>query len=359
MSSQQRNNQRSNGSGRGGKSTRSTRESNVQQCSEVYVPVFMPRAGGVIPPLPQGATALIYLEGAIPPIMPPNGRILPMVYATPVGAQAIQASQHRVAPYVTSGPRSSNTREDKPKKSEQASIEAKKALEEHQKSVENAKSLNVINHTIGKVTCALIPYKHSKSHNKWPKKIGYKNIDVTGGNMKTVVPHNLGPVAYPVINSTGRFLPAAKNFHNFWQAAKLYDYEILVPEGLPKPGEEGFVMRPEYISAAYWTERERLHNEEKPTRKVKLDLKQGDPKPKVMYSIFDNTLQDKLTARMYYCSIYSALVQATEGFLKLKAMEAEGYNIQIVGHNGRDLSELDGVHDNNSLYIKWLSYFKT
>lgn len=324
--------EKKNGKGKNS-SKREASSSSRHTNGPVYVPIFIPASGGMIPSLPTGQIPLIFMEGAQSPAIPTGVQLAPAIHVAP--------SKNQLAKFE-------KTEKKPPVKNEE--------MEAHKKSVQDAKEANVKLGIPGKVTCGFIPHKEVKGSKKWPKKAGYKNINVTGGFMKTVVPHNLGPVAYPVHDPTGKILSSAKNFFNFWQAAKVFDYELQVPIGVPQFGEGGFQMRSEYISPSYWTERERLHNLDTPTRKLKSDFKKGDPKPRVVCYIFDNALKSEAEARIYYCHIYSALVTATGGYKDLKVKLTEGYNVQIVGHKGRDLDELDNIIDFNILYQKWSGY---
>lgn len=140
-------------------------------------------------------------------------------------------------------------------------------------------------------------------------------------------PKSLGPVEHKMPN-----LPTAKNIENYHQFAKFWDFEL---------DENGNVL-PEFFQKridGYQDDEPHRHKYPKDVIK-KYSNNINIPTCSIFYDKESKPHKyDYKECRYFYCHFYEMLAKKEADFVKLKDMIKDGWNLNIVGYDGRDISK--------------------
>jgi hypothetical protein len=152
--------------------------------------------------------------------------------------------------------------------------------------------------------------------------------------MPALSPKRLGPVHH---NQPG--LPDSKTIENFHQFNKVFAQEI-GPDGKPLP---------------VFFERQREAYEDPIGRRHKFekkDLPKDNPNiPKFSIFIWPDGTEHHysyLMSRFFYCHWYEILAKQTDEYRKLEQHLANGYNLLIIGYDGREIIDLCKMYEDLS-----------
>lgn len=203
-------------------------------------------------------------------------------------------------------------------KNPNAAQQKEQTLERHRNSVEKARRWNVKHNYSGSIIVSKQGYVKGAASIEgymkvYPNKYGAKNDGVTAPELS---PMNLGPVPSAV-----KGVPDATCIENYYQASKVYQHEV----------DDNNVPLPEFYET-----RERLFEDTEPHRHK---FERGAIP---LYSVFYSDAGKPLTltyveSRWFYCNEYERLAQQTNKFRKLLKRVADGYNLQIIGHDGHEI----------------------
>eukprot|EP01027_Heterolobosea_sp_BB2_P014653 GEZU01021019.1.p1 GENE.GEZU01021019.1~~GEZU01021019.1.p1 ORF type:complete len:358 (+),score=89.05 GEZU01021019.1:60-1133(+) len=207
---------------------------------------------------------------------------------------------------------------------------------DHERSVMEAQKKNKAAGVRGKIWVDHLPGRFSGR--KWPMKPGFKNVNVCSGAAgiwKQLSPMKLGPIKigeYLNENQQAKdkgmsaykvpMPETAQNMENLWQFSKVWRGEFDEKKGIPI--KDFFTRR-----ASGW-------KDNTGHRHVKKGNDPSTGKPYV--PLFAWWAGEKLkyieARRRIYCPIYAREVANTAAFKKLMQMVDDGFNVQILGHDG-------------------------
>jgi len=228
---------------------------------------------------------------------------------------------------------------NKPRKKRKVDSDRAKFLRErskkHKETVVKAKEFNIEKKLRGRVRCAKLPYRFSKTikDKKWPNTYGFMNINVCSSSksFRGLSPMVLGPIEVKVVDYKNKIKTiVAKNLENLWQASKVWssDYNPITKK----------------IRKGWFSDRDKYFADSKAHRHIKKGTGKNVNVP--LFSLWVNQKTDKVAKLKYvkarkriYCPIYKRLASKTAEFEKLKTMLDDGYNIQILGYDGFDFEK--------------------
>lgn len=147
-----------------------------------------------------------------------------------------------------------------------------------------------------------------------------------GLGLPSLSPMKLGPVIVfkTLLNDDEPETSEAYNIENYWQASKVYPCEVN-KKGDPTPD--------------YYSFRETIFSDEEPHRHK---FSKGSSPP--LYSLIVNKYGKELRlsylqARYFYCHNYEKLAMQQDEFTLLKKKIRHGYNLLILGYDGRDIPD--------------------
>ncbi|QIN54427.1 hypothetical protein [Cedratvirus kamchatka] len=201
---------------------------------------------------------------------------------------------------------------------------------EHKQEVERQAEQNKKAHKTGSVVVSKM-----RMMKKVEPRLGYLSVfpnykhgnRTDGLGMPSLSPKSMGPVSHNIAD-----LSPAKNLENFWQFSKAFAFEVdnqgnLLPwfEAKRKQGFEDAVP-----------------HRHKYERKVLSQYGSNLNKP--LFSVFvDKQGKERrfsyIQARYFYCKIYEELAKKQEDFVKLQELISEGYNLNLVGYDGYEVSD--------------------
>lgn len=201
---------------------------------------------------------------------------------------------------------------------------------EHKKNVEAAAEKNRTEYKTGSVVVSKM-----RMMKKVEPKVGYLSVfpNYKHGNrsdglgLPSLSPKSLGPVQHRMPG-----LLEAQNLENFWQFSKAFAFEVDI-EGKLLPLFE------EKRKQGFKDEVPHRHKYEK-----KVLSKYSSNVNKPLFSVFvDKHGKERrfsyIQARYFYCKIYEELVKKEEDFGKLQELISEGYNLNLVGYDGYEVSD--------------------
>lgn len=149
-----------------------------------------------------------------------------------------------------------------------------------------------------------------------------------GLGLPALSPMNLGPVIHGQSH-----LPEAKNLENFWQSSKLFPSQELC--ALLEHSQCGDKCFRRYQAQMFASEEAERHNKHSLG-----DKKKVAPLGWVWtYADGSTKLFPYVKSRQFYCTFYERLARSTPEYAKLEALLAEGMNVNIIGYDGRTLSD--------------------
>lgn len=142
----------------------------------------------------------------------------------------------------------------------------------------------------------------------------------------------LSPMRQPVVHIMPRLPNPVPNLENFHQGAKVFSNEID-----PDTGE---------LLDSYWTEREKMYRDSVPHRHKQKREKLAAEQKNVnipLYSIYtdrEGNLRkfSYLESRYFYCKLYERSAKHTPAFRSLQELLQQGWNLQIVGYDGYEVT---------------------
>jgi hypothetical protein len=155
---------------------------------------------------------------------------------------------------------------------------------------------------------------------------------IDGWGIPELSPKALGPVQHIM-----PCLPPACSVENYHQFAKVLAYDLDV-DGNILP--ESLVVRAKgYTSAEPYR-----HKYEYPEVVALAHSKGMVAKMPTLYSIFYNAhgvakKYDYIECRFFYCFYYEKLARSTPEYKRLKKLVKHGYNIQIIGYDGYNITK--------------------
>lgn len=207
-------------------------------------------------------------------------------------------------------------------------------LLKRQKQIEICAEKNKINNTLGKVIVSKMYMMKTPNNvdgylNVFPN---YKHQNRKDGfGCMRLSPKSLGPVIH---NMPG--LPDATTIENYHQFAKFWKFE------LDENGEILEQYKKNRIKA--YTSPPMRHKYDKKTLS-KYNNNVNVPEFSVYYDKYGNEHRyNYLQCRYFYCHFYELLVQKEQDFLRLKDMIKNGYNLNIQGYDGYNVTNDLMVH---------------
>ena len=202
---------------------------------------------------------------------------------------------------------------------------------EHKRSAEEFKRIP------GDVQCSkLVHYRAPKDVDKrHPLRHGYLNINVCSGGtlpFKQLSPMLLGPVRFKEYNKDGVICDyEATNVENFWQFLKVWDADLDAAGNIK---DAWFALRD-----AGWAD-------PKPHRRPrgKVNTTEGANRNAPLFSYWGKQRLSYGEARKrIYIPYYVEQVQRCSAYTLLhKMVHEDGFNVQIIGYDGRDFADVAG-----------------
>lgn len=186
---------------------------------------------------------------------------------------------------------------------------------QHKKSIKKVQEKNKKRGKKGKIAVDKLPFWKGPGDKIWPKMYGYRNINCcsSGKAFSCLSPMKLGPIKEKGLVS--------ENLENFWQFSKVWKEDL---------DEEG------NIKDEFYKRRKKAFSDKKATRHV--------PGKKGQYCEFVLWGEERLdfyeAKKKIYCKLYEKYATKTSAFKELLGMIEEGYNIQILGYDGRDIKDI-------------------
>lgn len=150
-----------------------------------------------------------------------------------------------------------------------------------------------------------------------------------GIGLKNLSPMSLGPIVH---NQPG--LPPSKNLENFHQGSKVFKSELL---------EDGS------IGPAFYETQLAMFNDSTPHRHKEV-AKEIDGNKNIchfwVWKRQDGTIKtfSYIESRQFYCNYYERLATQEADFKDLVLLRDSGYNLNIIGYDGRDVGELEAMY---------------
>ncbi|SHO33357.1 Hypothetical protein BQ3484_289 [Cedratvirus A11] len=201
---------------------------------------------------------------------------------------------------------------------------------EHKRGVEMCAEQNRKQHKTGSVAVSKM-----RMMKKVEPKPGYLSVfpNYKHGNrqdglgLPSLSPKSLGPVRHNVPD-----LASAENLENFWQFSKAFAFEVDTEGNLLPIFEE---KRKQGFTDA-------TPHRHKYEKKVLSKYSTNVNKP--LFSVFvDKHGKERrfsyIQARYFYCKIYEELAKKQKDFAKLQELISEGYNLNLVGYDGYEVSD--------------------
>lgn len=185
----------------------------------------------------------------------------------------------------------------------------------HKKSVNKVRAENKKRGKKGKIAVDKLPFWTGPGDKIWPKMYGYRNINccTSSKSFSCLSPMKLGPIKEKGLVS--------ENLENFWQFSKVWKDDL---------DEEG------NIKEEFYKRRKKAFASKKATRHV--------PGKKGKYCEFVLWGEERLdfyeAKKKIYCKLYEKYAVKTQAFKELLDMIEGGYNIQILGYDGRDIKDI-------------------
>lgn len=196
-------------------------------------------------------------------------------------------------------------------------------MAEESEKVEEAAEENRENGKRGKVIVSKLRMMKSPEYHEGFLKVfpNFKHQNRKDGfGCKSLSPMFLGPV-----NHGQPGLPAALNIENFHQGSKCFEEEV-DEDGNP--------------SEVYEENREKFYKDPVPHRHKYHGKEKNKNIPKYFVWRDKEGEEHQLTyiqSRQFYCNFYERLAREQQDFKTLEKKLREGYNLQIVGYDGRSM----------------------
>lgn len=148
-------------------------------------------------------------------------------------------------------------------------------------------------------------------------------------------PKSLGPVEHKMKN-----VPVALNLENYHQGSKFFSTDVDTED---RPTIEGIRLR------------NNIYRSEIPFRHKHTLISLDSKIP--LYSLYRSLKTNKyrkylyIECRFFYCYWYEKLVVEEKQYKKLQKYHRDGYNLDIIGYDGRELEE----YNKESLYREYLN----
>ena len=208
-------------------------------------------------------------------------------------------------------------------------LEKENELIEIKKEIENSAKINKENNKIGNVIVTKLHMMSSPENvtgylNVFPN---YKHQNRKDGfGCMRLSPKSLGPVIHNMPN-----LPDATTIENYHQFAKFWDFEL---------DENGNILEQykiERIKA--YTAPPMRHKYDKKLL-LKLNKNINIPRFSMYYDKDGNEHRyNYLQCRYFYCHFYEILAKQEPDFITLKKMIQNGYNLNICGYDGYNVTQ--------------------
>jgi hypothetical protein len=212
---------------------------------------------------------------------------------------------------------------------EEKVIKQEKKTREKQE-IERARLINANNNKPGLVVCSKLRMMRAPEDIKGFIKIfpNFKHGGREDGlGMPSLSPMSLGPVHHGQPN-----LPFAYNIENFHQNAKCFQEEV---------DENG---KP---SKLFYDNRLKGYQDKIPHRHKYFGVEKNKNIPLYFVWVDKDGKEhhlDYITSRQFYCNFYERLAKLQPDFEKLKMLLNEGYNLQIIGYDGRYVENLEQAY---------------
>lgn len=214
------------------------------------------------------------------------------------------------------------------KKEEQTIKEDKRQRENEE--IEEFRLINVEENELGQVTCSKLRMMKAPEDISGFIKVfpNFKHGNRSDGlGMPSLSPMSLGPVHH---GQPG--LPPAQNIENFHQNSKCFQEEV------NEDGEPGDLFYKNRLNGYLdkIPHRHKYKGKEK-NKNIPLYFVWVDKNGKEHYL-------DYVTSRQFYCNFYERLAKLEPNYKKLKDLRDKGYNLQIIGYDGRDVKDLEEAY---------------
>jgi hypothetical protein len=196
--------------------------------------------------------------------------------------------------------------------------------------IEEARLINIKESKVGQVICTKLRMMKAPEDIAGFIKIfpNFKHKNRSDGlGLPSLSPMSLGPVEH---GQPG--LPMAKNIENFFQQSKCFQEEV---------DEEGEPTK------LFYRNRLKGYQDEVPHRHKYIGKEKNKNIP--LYFVWVDKEEkehhlDYITSRQFYCNFYERLAKEEPDYEKLRKLREKGYNLQIIGYDGRDVEDLEEAY---------------
>lgn len=183
----------------------------------------------------------------------------------------------------------------------------------------------------GEIICAKLRMRQEAPHEDSYLKVfpNFKHDNREDGfGCKSLSPMSLGPIAH---NQPG--LPVSLNLENFHQGSKVFKSELLQDGTI---GPDFFRTQLEMFQDPIPHRHKEVAKEIKGNKNICHSW---------VWKRQDGTMVEfqYVQCRQFYCNYYERLATQQENFTNLMKLRDAGYNLMIVGYDGRDVREIPGT----------------